>query len=70
MSIATGQVSTAASSRKLFLEEILECDTILGKLLDALVQFVKGHLLLQEVPAEVCFIVDVRNFRDGVGLRS
>ena len=53
MSIATGQVSTAASSRKLFLEEILECDTILGKLLDALVQFVKGHLLLQEVPAEV-----------------
>lgn len=50
------------------LEEGLESLAILSKLLDALVELIEGHLFLEEYPAELWLVVDVRNFGDGVCL--
>ena len=49
-------------------EDRLECFPVLGELLDAFVELVKGHLLLEEGPAEFGFVVDKGDFFDGLEL--
>jgi hypothetical protein len=50
--------------RELLLEEVLERLAVLGELLDALVQLVEGHLVLEERPAELGLVVDERDLVD------
>ena len=49
------------SSLELLTEDVLESDTILGELLDTLVELVERHRVLEEVPAELRLIVNVRH---------
>ena len=46
---------------ELLAEEGLEGLAVLGELLDALVELVKGHGVLEERPAELGLVVNVRN---------
>ena len=50
---------THRSRRELLTEELLEGVAVLGELLDALVQLVERHLLLEQLPAELGLVVDV-----------
>lgn len=56
------------SSGELLLKHITENVRVCSKLLDALMQLVKGHLVLQECPAERGFVVDVGDLLEGGGL--
>lgn len=52
-----------------FLEEHgLEGLAILSKLLDTFMELVEGHLVLEKLPAEFRFIVDIGNLLDWLGL--
>ena len=55
------------SSRQFLPENALERIPVLGKLLDALVQLVERHRVLEERPAELGLVVDEGDFRDRVG---
>lgn len=56
--------------RKLLPEELPEGDGVLSKFLDALMELVERHLLLEECPAELRLVVDERNLWDRLALRS
>ena len=58
--------TTTCLGRELFAEERFECLAVLGKLLDPLVELVKGHLVLEEGPAEFGLVVDVGDLVDGL----
>ena len=48
---------------ELLLEQVPESVAVLGELLDTFVQLVEGHLVLEELPAELGLVVDVGDFR-------
>jgi len=52
------------------LEDRAQGITILSELLDTLVQLVERHLVLEEFPAELGLVVDVRDLGDLVGGRD
>ena len=54
-------------SRELLAEQALEGLAVLSELLDTLVKLVERHLVLEELPAELGLVVDVRDLRDGGG---
>ena len=58
----------ACLRRKLLLEDFLQGLAVLGELLDALVELVERHLVLEERPAELGLVVDERHLRDRLGL--
>lgn len=53
--------------RKLLAEEGLERLAVLSEFLDALVQLVECHLVLEECPAELGLVVDKRDLVDFLG---
>lgn len=55
-------------SRELLLENLLQGLTILGKLLDAFVELVEGHRILEKCPAELGLVVNVRHLGQVGGL--
>lgn len=57
-------------SRDLLAEELLERLSIVGELLNTLVQLVECHLILKELPSELGLIVYVGNLCDGLALCS
>jgi hypothetical protein len=57
--------TTTCLGSEFFAEEGFEGLAVLGKLLDPLVELVKGHLVLEEGPAEFGFVVDEGNLFDG-----
>ena len=57
-------------SRQLVPQDFLEGLAILCKLLDTLVQLIECHLVLEERPPELRFVIDERDFWDRVGLGS
>lgn len=56
--------------RQLLSEKLLKGFTVLSELFDALMEFVKGHRVLEESPSELGLVVDEGNLGDGVGLCS
>ena len=52
--------------REFFAEERFECLAVLCKLLDPFMELVKGHLVLEEGPAEFGLVVDVGDLVDGL----
>ena len=52
---------------ELLADELLEGLAVLSELLDALVELVERHLVLEEGPAELGLVVDVRDLRDEGG---
>jgi len=55
------------SSLQLLDQQLLKSLTILGKLLDSLVELVPCHGILKKRPAEFRLVVDIGDLRDGVG---
>jgi hypothetical protein len=55
------------SGTQLLPQQPLQRLTVLGKLLDPLVQLVERHLVLQQRPSELGLVVDEGDFRDRVG---
>jgi hypothetical protein len=66
-SLASKTSANEASRGELLLKRILEGLTVLGELLDTLVQLVECHLLLKERPPELGLVVNKRNLLDGCG---
>ena len=58
----------ACLRRELLLEDLLQGLAVLGELLDALMELVERHLVLEERPAELGLVVDERHLRDRLGL--
>ena len=52
--------------REFLAEDSLERFPVLGKLLDAFVQLVNSHLVLEDGPAEFRFVVDEGDLFDGL----
>lgn len=57
----------ALGSGNFFAEDALELCTVLCEFLDALVELVKRHLVLEEGPAELGLVVDERDLGDCLG---
>ena len=51
-------------------QHLLECFTIFRELLDALMKFVEGHLILQQCPSEFGLIVNERDLLELLGRSS
>lgn len=54
-------------SREFLFEEVLEGLAVLSELLDALVELVERHLVLEQGPAELSLVVDIGDLGDGGG---
>ena len=58
---------TLSERLELLADEALEGLAVLSELLDTLVKLVERHLVLEQRPAELGLVVDVRDLRDGGG---
>lgn len=66
--MARTKCESANLSRELLLEEAFQSFTVLGELLNTLVELIECHLVLEEGPSELGLVVDVADLGDRVGL--
>ena len=54
------------SGRELLPQQFLQSLTVLREFLDPLVELVERHLVLEQLPAELWLVSDVRHLRHGM----
>lgn len=63
-------IFTVHLGRQLLAQKLLERLAVLGEFLNALVELVERHLVLEQCPPEFGLVVDIADLGDGVGLCS